>query len=86
VEVLIIVTTLPLALVSGFWLLSARLQPVGRGHGRLIALGGVAVEIGIVMLTYLDRAQAPHRRARQKLTHATARGGNREPCCIRPRP
>ena len=56
-EVLIIVTTLPLALVGGFWLLYllgynlSVAVVVG-----FIALGGVAAEIGVVMLTYLDLA------------------------------
>ncbi|MDH4134174.1 MAG: CusA/CzcA family heavy metal efflux RND transporter, partial [Gammaproteobacteria bacterium] len=53
-EVLIIVTTLPLALVGGFWLLYllGYNLSVAVAVG-FIALGGVAVEIGIVMLTYL---------------------------------
>ncbi len=56
-EVLIIVTTLPLALVGGFWLLYllgynlSVAVTVG-----FIALSGVAAEIGVVMLTYLDLA------------------------------
>ncbi|HJW82605.1 MAG TPA: CusA/CzcA family heavy metal efflux RND transporter, partial [Acidiferrobacterales bacterium] len=56
-EVLIIVTTLPLALVGGFWLLYllGYNLSVAVAVG-FIALGGVAVEIGIVMLTYLDLA------------------------------
>jgi len=56
-EVLIIVTTLPLALVGGLWLLW------GLGYNLsvavavgFIALGGVAAEIGVVMLAYLDQA------------------------------
>ena len=74
-EVLIIVTTLPLALVGGFWLLYllgynlSVAVTVG-----FIALGGVAVEIGIVMLTYLDLALARRIAERgAKLTHADVR-------------
>lgn len=56
-EVLIILGTLPLALAGGFWLLyllDYRLSiAVAVGF---IALGGVAVEIGVVMLTYLNNA------------------------------
>ena len=60
-EVLIIVSTLPLALVGGFWLLwlLGYNFSVAVAVG-FIALGGVAVEIGVVMLAYLD--QALHRR------------------------
>jgi len=56
-EVLIIVTTLPLALVGGFWLLYllGYNLSVAAVVG-FIALGGVAAEIGVVMLTYLDQA------------------------------
>jgi Cu(I)/Ag(I) efflux system membrane protein CusA/SilA len=58
-EVLIILGTLPLALVGGFWLLYAMNynMSVAVGVG-FIALGGVAVEIGVVMLAYLDHALA----------------------------
>ena len=54
---LIILTTLPLALVGGVWLmylLDYHLS-VAAAIG-FIALGGVAVEIGVVMLLYLERA------------------------------
>jgi len=66
-EVLIIVVTLPLALVGGVWLMWAldyRFS-VAAAVG-FIALGGVAVEIGVVMLTYLDLAL----RRREKERHA----------------
>jgi Cu(I)/Ag(I) efflux system membrane protein CusA/SilA len=56
-EVLIIMGTLPLALTGGFWLLHL-LQfnmSVAVGVG-FIALAGVAVEIGVVMLVYLNQA------------------------------
>jgi Cu(I)/Ag(I) efflux system membrane protein CusA/SilA len=56
-EVLIIMGTLPLALTGGFWLLYL-LQynmSVAVGVG-FIALAGVAVEIGVVMLVYLNQA------------------------------
>ena len=56
-EVLVILSTLPLALTGGIWLLyllSYNLS-VAVGVG-FIALSGVAVEIGVVMLVYLNHA------------------------------
>lgn len=57
IEVLIIMGTLPLALVGGFWLLYLLdyNMSVAVGVG-FIALAGVAVEIGVVMLVYLNQA------------------------------
>ncbi|MBU2817908.1 efflux RND transporter permease subunit, partial [Acidithiobacillus ferrooxidans] len=57
VEVAIILLTLPLSLVGGFWLiywLNYKLS-VAVAVG-FIALAGVAVEFGVVMLLYLDQA------------------------------
>jgi Cu(I)/Ag(I) efflux system membrane protein CusA/SilA len=56
-EVAIIMGTLPLALVGGFWLLYllGYNMSVAVGVG-FIALAGVAVEIGVVMLVYLNQA------------------------------
>ncbi len=56
-EVLIIMGTLPLALVGGYWLLYllGYNMSVAVGVG-FIALAGVAVEIGVVMLVYLNQA------------------------------
>ncbi|BAU49250.1 cation transporter [Sulfurifustis variabilis] len=68
-EVLIIVATLPLALVGGFWLLWALGYHLSVAVAvGFIALGGVAVEIGVVMLAYLDQAMKRRREDR------TARG------------
>ena len=57
IEVLIIMGTLPLALVGGFWLLYLLdyNMSVAVGVG-FIALAGVAVEIGVIMLVYLNQA------------------------------
>ncbi len=64
-EVLIILGTLPLALVGGFWLLWALDYNLSVAVGvGFIALGGVAVEIGVVMLAYLDHALARRAEAR----------------------
>ena len=57
VEVLIILGTLPMALTGGLWLLYllGYNLSVAVGVG-FIALAGVAVEIGVVMLVYLKQA------------------------------
>jgi Cu(I)/Ag(I) efflux system membrane protein CusA/SilA len=62
-EVLIIMGTLPMALIGGFWLLYLLdyNMSVAAGVG-FIALAGVAVEIGVVMLVYLKQALAHHQR------------------------
>jgi Cu(I)/Ag(I) efflux system membrane protein CusA/SilA len=59
VEVLIIMGTLPTALIGGVWLLYLLdyHMSVAVGVG-FIALAGVAVEIGVVMLVYLKQALA----------------------------
>jgi len=61
-EVLIIMGTLPTALVGGIWLLYllGYHMSVAVGVG-FIALAGVAVEIGVVMLVYLKQALASER-------------------------
>ena len=57
IEVMIIMGTLPLALIGGFWLLYflGYNMSVAVGVG-FIALAGVSVEIGVVMLVYLNQA------------------------------
>ncbi len=56
-EVLIVMGTLPLALSGGFWLLYLLdyNMSVAVGVG-FIALSGVTVEIGVIMLVYLNQA------------------------------
>jgi Cu(I)/Ag(I) efflux system membrane protein CusA/SilA len=57
VDVLVILGTLPMALVGGFWLLYLLDYNLSVAVGvGLIALAGVAVELGVVMLTYLRLA------------------------------
>jgi Cu(I)/Ag(I) efflux system membrane protein CusA/SilA len=71
-EVLIILGTLPMAMVGGFWLLYVLGYNLSVAVGvGFIALAGVAVEIGVVKLVYLK--QALSRRIR------TARAQGREP-------
>ncbi|GAJ76507.1 LOW QUALITY PROTEIN: cobalt-zinc-cadmium resistance protein CzcA [Vibrio sp. JCM 18905] len=56
-EVLIIMLTLPLAMVGGLWLMHYLNYnfSIAVGVG-FIALAGVAVEIGVIMLVYLNQA------------------------------
>ena len=57
VEVLIILGTLPMALTGGLWLLYLLDYNVSVAVGvGFIALAGVAVELGVVMLVYLKQA------------------------------
>jgi len=61
VEVLIILGTLPIALVGGVWLLFLLDYNLSVAVGvGFIALAGVAVEIGVVKLVYLRNAMARH--------------------------
>jgi Cu(I)/Ag(I) efflux system membrane protein CusA/SilA len=61
-EVLIILATLPLALVGGVWLLYWLHYDLSVAVAvGFIALAGVAVEIGVVMLVYLNQALQHHR-------------------------
>jgi copper/silver efflux system protein len=58
-EAALIMVTLPFALVGGFWLmfLLGYNMSIASAVG-FIALGGVAAEIGVVMVIYLDQAVA----------------------------
>jgi Cu(I)/Ag(I) efflux system membrane protein CusA/SilA len=62
VPVLLIIGTLPLALVGGIWLLDllGYNMSVAVGVG-FIALAGVSVEIGVLMVLYLEHALADRR-------------------------
>ena len=58
-EALLIMATLPLALVGGFWLIYVLGYNLSIASAvGFIALGGVAAEIGVVMLVYLNQAVA----------------------------
>ncbi len=68
-EVAIIMGTLPMALIGGFWLLYLLGYELSVAVGvGFIALAGVAVEIGVVMLVYLNQA------IRQHMTTAESEG------------
>ncbi|MBQ4845384.1 CusA/CzcA family heavy metal efflux RND transporter [Pseudoalteromonas sp. MMG005] len=68
-EVIIIMGTLPLAMIGGLWLLYLEgfnfSVAVGVGF---IALAGVAVEIGVIMLVYLNQARTAALATHEKLT------------------
>lgn len=90
-EVLIIMGTLPLAMVGGIWLMY-QLNfnfSIGVGVG-FIALAGVAVEIGVIMLVYLN--QAWHYKKlhavenKQLITHQDLLDSIREGAGLRVRP
>ncbi|NVK87642.1 MAG: efflux RND transporter permease subunit [Gammaproteobacteria bacterium] len=69
-EVTILMLTLPVALVGGIWLMAAMgyNYSVATGVG-FIALAGVAVETGIIMLVYLNQALQQHQQeCTQKLS------------------
>jgi copper/silver efflux system protein len=61
-EVFIIMATLPMALVGGCWLLYLLGYNLSIAVGvGFIALAGVAVEIGVIMLVYLNQALQRHK-------------------------
>ena len=61
-EVAIIMGTLPMALIGGVWLLFLLGYDLSVAVGvGFIALAGVAVEIGVVMLVYLNQAIRQHK-------------------------
>jgi Cu(I)/Ag(I) efflux system membrane protein CusA/SilA len=65
-EVAIILGTLPMALIGGLWLLLLLGYDLSVAVGvGFIALAGVAVEIGVVMLVYLNKAARDHDDIRQ---------------------
>ena len=60
-EVVIILATLPLALVGGIWLMYWLNYDMSVAVGvGFIALSGVSVEIGVIMLVYLNQAYRRH--------------------------
>jgi Cu(I)/Ag(I) efflux system membrane protein CusA/SilA len=66
-EVAIILGTLPMAVVGGVWLLFLLDYQLSVAVGvGFIALAGVAVEIGVVMLVYLNQAVKRHESAAKR--------------------
>ncbi|MFV8782960.1 efflux RND transporter permease subunit [Microbulbifer sp. SA54] len=90
-EVLVIMGTLPLALIGGLWLLYLLDYNLSVAVGvGFIALAGVAVEIGVIMLVYLnqawDRTQADCVAAERKPTLENLRDAIRSGAGQRMRP
>src|SRR5256712_1095299 len=79
-DALLIMATLPFPLVGGFWLLYLLGYHMSIGAAvRLIALGGVAAEIGVVMLLYINhavsnRADEDRLNRRERLAEAIIEG------------
>jgi Cu(I)/Ag(I) efflux system membrane protein CusA/SilA len=86
VEALLIMASLPFALVGGFWLiyLLGHAMSVATAVG-FIALAGVAAEFGVVMLIYLRNAWA-QRVARGATSEADLLDAIREGAVLRVRP
>ena len=83
-EALLIMATLPFALVGGFWLLWVLGHNVSVASAvGFIALAGVAAEFGVVMLLYLKHAlgraarRGRHRRTRRRCSTRSAKAR----CC-----
>ncbi|KLU23394.1 cation transporter [Caballeronia mineralivorans PML1(12)] len=86
-DALLLMSTVPFALVGGFWLIW------GLGHAvsvatavGFIALAGVAAEFGVVMLLYLKRALDHRLDAGDMLTEALLFDAIREGAVLRVRP
>ncbi len=86
-KALLIMLTLPFALVGGFWLLWALgfEWSIAVAVG-FIALAGVAAEFGVVMLLYLDHAIERRQAAGQLTTRADLAAALREGAVLRVRP
>lgn len=84
---MLIMATLPFALVGGFWLiyLLGHHLSVASGVG-FIALAGVAAEFGVVMLIYLDNAIRDREQRGQMQTASDLREALIEGAVLRVRP
>ena len=86
-EVAILMGTLPFALVGSIWLLywEGFNFSIAVGVG-FIALAGVAVEISVIMLVYLNQAWRRSIDEKQRLTHAELKGSIVKGAGLRVRP
>ena len=90
-EVMVIMLTLPLAMVGGVWLMHYLDYnfSIAVGVG-FIALAGVAVEIGVIMLVYLNQAwnfkKQDHENTHTPLQHQDLLDAIREGAGLRVRP
>jgi Cu(I)/Ag(I) efflux system membrane protein CusA/SilA len=87
VKVLLVAVCLPFSLVGGFWLtylLGYRLS-VAVAVG-FIALAGLAIEFGVVMLLYIDNAVRELHRSHARISDATLRQATLQGALLRLRP
>lgn len=86
-DALLLMLTVPFALVGGFWLvwMLGHAVSVATAVG-FIALAGVAAEFGVVMLLYLKEAMNRRTRAGEHWTEATLVEAIREGAVLRVRP
>ncbi len=86
-EPVLIVASLPFAIIGGYWLIYALdyNMSVAVAVG-FIALAGVAAEFGVVMLIYLDQAVARRQAEGRLLTRADLREAVMEGAAMRVRP
>ncbi|HET7400942.1 MAG TPA: efflux RND transporter permease subunit, partial [Usitatibacter sp.] len=86
-EALLIMATLPFALVGGFWLLYALGHHLSIASAvGFIALAGVAAEFGVVMLLYLRHAWEDHLARGDPVDEDTLLAAIREGAVMRVRP
>ena len=86
-EVLMILGTLPFALTGGIWFLYLKGYNLSIATGvGFIALAGVAVEFGVIMLLYLKHAAAARQAAGIALTRPVLEDVIREGAVLRVRP
>ncbi|WP_226102344.1 efflux RND transporter permease subunit [Dickeya oryzae] len=86
-DALLIMGTLPFALIGGVWLLYLLGYNLSvAGAVGFIALAGVAAEFGVIMLLYLNHAVEKHRLPGQTLSNAQLMAAIREGAVLRVRP
>ncbi len=86
-EALLIMATLPFAVIGGFWLIYALGHDVSIATAvGFIALAGVAAEFGVVMLIYLKQSWEQRLAAGQQPTFALLDEAIREGAVLRVRP
>lgn len=86
-DALLIMATLPFALIGGVWLLYLLDYNLSvAGAVGFIALAGVAAEFGVIMVLYLNQALAKHRQLGQPLSHQQLMAAISEGAVLRVRP
>jgi Cu(I)/Ag(I) efflux system membrane protein CusA/SilA len=86
-DTLIVMLTLPLSLVGGVWLLWILDYELSVAVGvGFIALAGVTIEIGVVLLVFLEEAVKRYRREGRLTTRADLYAAIREGAVLRVRP